>query len=105
MNAIFDRYFTITDTAVTDGNLVRELVALFAPDAVVSTGESETYRGSTQIEGFFATLVGRNMTLHHAWTPEHTSGDGSVSTRWGVVGLRKTGEIFTAQGTDVARVD
>ncbi|MGW4490105.1 nuclear transport factor 2 family protein [Amycolatopsis sp. NPDC004368] len=105
MDAVFEKYFGISDAAVAGQRSPQELLTVFTPDAVVSTGSGEVYRGTAQIEGFFTALLSRNDKLHHAWTPEQTSADGSVSTRWGVVGLRKTGEIFTAQGTDVAQLD
>jgi hypothetical protein len=111
MTDIFDRYFTLSDAAVSDSASFAEFARLFAPDAVIYSSNQAIYLGVNPISGFvvikkfFRDLLSRSTILRHAWTAPRIKPNGEVIVDWAVAGVRKTGEVFCSKGTDSVELD
>lgn len=90
---ITDNYFSLSDPAVTDENVLLELCSLFSDDAVIKLNNMPEIKGKDNIISFFKTFFGRNKETKHLWTTV-ISENKLKQVNWGVVCKRKNGELF-----------
>lgn len=100
---ITDSYFSLSDPAVTDENVLLELCSLFSDDAVIKPNNMPEIKGKDNIISFFKTFFGRNEETKHLWTTV-ISENKLKQVNWGVV-CKKNGELFTLTGTDYFKIE
>lgn len=95
---IADRYFYLSDYA-TDPEKLAELCDLFAKDAIVEPNKGTPIQGEEKVNAFFKEFFSKNTATKHLWKTVKNP-DGTIQVNWGVVVLRKSGELFTLTGSD-----
>ncbi len=103
MTLTMDRYIAATDRAIADKSLLGELLAVFAPEAVVQIADVP-FRGTEAIREFYAQFVADHAESKHFWTTTVLP-DGRQRTEW-VCAARKTdGSLITIAGIEHAQLD
>jgi hypothetical protein len=100
---VLDRYFTLSDQALTDEWALKELVTLFAEEAKIIPARDRSVEGRLAIEEFFRDFFRRNQVTHHLWNTEPI--EQGFQAQWVVIGKRTSGDHFTFKGTDKAIID
>lgn len=100
---VLDQYFQLSDYAGNDSSAFEELCSLFAQDATLLPNGNSKIRGLEDIRSFFSKFFDTNVELKHVWLTKNSSE--FLETNWAVCGKRKTGELFTLVGKDIAKLN
>ncbi|GAA4970951.1 nuclear transport factor 2 family protein [Pseudonocardia tropica] len=98
-----DRYIAATDRAIADGAALEELLAVFAPDAVVRIGPAPV-RGSAALREMYGRLVASHAESRHFCTTTMLP-DGRERTEWVCAARMADGSLVTMAGVEHAIVD
>ncbi|MGH4036346.1 MAG: hypothetical protein ACRQFF_00695 [Sphaerochaeta sp.] len=99
---IFDKYFTLWDSALLDESAFNDLIGLFAEDVVVQASQGEVKGKDTLAFGIRETLK-NYFSMKHVWNAKNT--DNGLKATWAVVHELKTGEMHAAVGVDIIKLN
>lgn len=100
---ILDTYFELSDKYYSDNSALDELINLFNQDAELKLGNGSIIQGQNNIKNFYSDFFAKNNILKHVWSTNQS--DTQLETQWGVVGIRKNGDIFSFRGIDIASLN
>jgi hypothetical protein len=100
---VLDRYIGLADRAVHDEAALQELLALFAPGAMVRLGP-EPVQGREAVAAFYRAHFAGIADSRHYWNTTVLD-DGTLRAEWAAAGRTADGGIMTVAGIEHARVD
>ncbi|GAA1212245.1 nuclear transport factor 2 family protein [Pseudonocardia alaniniphila] len=99
---VLDRYIGLADKVIADPSAVDELVALFAPDAVVQLDDTPVT--GPAIREMYCEFVAAHAESRHFWNTTVLP-DGTERATWVVAARMADGSLMTAAGVEHARLD
>ncbi|UNL87030.1 nuclear transport factor 2 family protein [Priestia koreensis] len=99
------RYFGLFDESRTSTQAMEDLFSLFSDDmSFVLNGDRK--EGIESWKMFMKMFYEYNSDIKHMFEGwERVEGTDQYQTKWAVCGKKKTGEVFTQEGIDIARLD
>jgi hypothetical protein len=97
------RYMRLADRGYQDDAAYEELVALFAPDAVVDI-DGTPVRGTAEIRAFYRRFFDEGSESSHYWYTEILP-DGTHRTVWVESGRLADGRLTSVAGVEYATLD
>ena len=96
---ITDSYFSLSDPAVNDENVLLKLCSLFSDDAVIKPNNMPEIKGKDNIISFFKEIKKQNIfgqLLFQKINWNRLTGE---------LYVKKNGELFTLTGTDYFKIE
>lgn len=100
---LIKRYFRLSDLASRDNQACREIITLFADNAVVKGANGMIAATPTEITTFFENFFLDNQSLRHLCQVVIT--DGVYQAEWAVAGCKRNGKLFAFHGFDTYELD
>ncbi|MGE6630475.1 nuclear transport factor 2 family protein [Bacillus sp. NPDC077027] len=101
---VLDTYFRRYDEAGKGQQQMDELLSLFSEDVmIVLNGRQKP--GLNEFKQFLNTFFQTHEDIKHMWDQWVKREDGKYETNWAVCGKLANGNVYTAEGVDIAELD
>jgi len=100
---VIKRYFRLSDLASRDDQACREIINLFADNAVVKGANGMVAATPAEITTFFENFFQDNQALRHLCQVVITNG--TYQAEWAVAGRKQNGKLFAFHGFDTYEFD